>query len=172
MSKTNRLVNRYGRKILESENMQIERTFFQHGCFTTYDHSVHVAIMSVKIARFFPMKFSYKSLVKGALLHDYFLYDWHNIGDTPKGHAYIHPIIAASNAKRDFDINAKEENIIESHMFPLGKVLPKSREAWVVTVADKICAVTEFFSLRLSKRYRRINKMADHETAKSYRHTA
>ena len=57
-------------------------------------------------------------------------------------------------------------------MFPLGKVLPKSREAWVVTIADKICAVTEFFSLRLSKRYRRINKMAERETAKSYRHTA
>ena len=34
----------------------------------------------------------------------------------------------------------KEQNIIESHMFPISNIAPKSKEAWMVSLSDKIVA--------------------------------
>ena len=56
----------------------------------------------------------------------------------------MHPSYAAANAKRDFNINEKEEHIIRSHMWPLTVTkLPKSREAVIVCIADKLTSATE-----------------------------
>ncbi len=44
----------------------------------------------------------------------------------------------------DFSINKIEEDIILKHMFPLNIDIPKYRESWIVTVADKISASIEF----------------------------
>ena len=90
-------------------------------------------------------------MVRGAFLHDYFLYDWHkkkakfrNMKEFFKLHGFMHPSYAAANAKRDFNINEKEEHIIRSHMWPLTVTkLPKSREAVIVCIADKLTSATE-----------------------------
>ena len=37
----------------------------------------------------------------------------------------------------------KEENIIVSHMFPLGEVKPNCKESWMVTLVDKLVALYE-----------------------------
>ena len=56
----------------------------------------------------------------------------------------MHPSYAAANAKRDFGIGEKEENIIRSHMWPLTVTkLPKCREAVIVCIADKLTSATE-----------------------------
>ena len=50
-----------------------------------------------------------------------------------------HPKIASTNAKKHFNLNKKEINIIESHMFPLVvKIKPKYKESYVVAFADKL----------------------------------
>ena len=102
--------------------------------------------MSLTLAAIFRVKVDKVSLVRGALLHDFFLYDWHDKTAMPKAHAYLHPLIAFDNAKKEFRLNAIEKNIIQAHMFPLSIVMPKYKESWIVVMADKICAMNEIVS--------------------------
>ncbi len=146
--KTNNLVlvHKLGKEILDSENMKREKRFIQHANVSTYDHSISVATMSLTLAAIFRVKVDKVSLVRGALLHDFFLYDWHDKTAMPKAHAYLHPLIAFDNAKKEFKLNAIEKNIIQAHMFPLSIVMPKYKESWIVVMADKICAMNEIVS--------------------------
>ena len=57
--------------------MQKEKGYIQHGRFSVYAHSFLVASLCVYIAEKLRLKLDTRSLVRGALLHDYFLYDWH-----------------------------------------------------------------------------------------------
>lgn len=137
--------------INEHERVLRMRTFIQHGKITTYDHCFRVAAMSYRINKMFKLKSDEKALIRGAFLHDYFLYDWHkkkakfkNLKEFFKLHSFMHPSYAAANAKRDFGIGEKEENIIRSHMWPLTVTkLPKCREAVIVCIADKLTSATE-----------------------------
>lgn len=70
-------IYKYGADILASEGMQKEKTFVQHGSITCYDHSLRVAEKSLELAEKCSAYIDERSLVRGALLHDYFLYDWH-----------------------------------------------------------------------------------------------
>lgn len=128
---------------------EIEKNSFQHGNTTVLEHSIKVAEMSLFIALLLHIKFNKRSLIRGALLHDYFLYDWHDKNASPPWHGFKHPGIAVKNAKRDFNINKLEENIIKHHMFPLTPTPPTCREAWIVCIADKICATKETILSRL-----------------------
>ena len=83
------------------------------------------------------------SLVKGALLHDYFLYDWHENDASHRLHGFRHPGTALRNATRDYALNQREKNTIARHMFPLTPIPPQCREAWLVCLADKWCAMEE-----------------------------
>lgn len=146
--KTNNLVlvHELGKEILNSDNMKREKRFIQHANVSTYEHSIGVATMSLTLAAIFRVKVDKVSLVRGALLHDFFLYDWHDKTAMPKAHAYLHPLIAFDNAKKEFKLNAIEKNIIQAHMFPLSIVMPKYKESWIVVMADKICAMNEIVS--------------------------
>ncbi len=137
------------RDITESEKYQQTKKFMQHGNVSVFDHCVSVADMSLKISKKLHIRIDEEMMIKTALLHDYFLYDWHD-KNHPKLHGFRHAKIAAENAKRDFGLNEKEYKIIRSHMFPLGLRLPASREAIVLTLADKYCAAKESFRRRKS----------------------
>ena len=86
-----------------------------------------------------------EALSRGALLHDYFLYDWHVRDPLRKKHAFFHPSAALENARRVFELSEVECDIIRKHMFPLTPVPPRYREGWLVVLADKVCSVYEFF---------------------------
>lgn len=143
------IVAKYGADILASAGMRAEKQFIQHGSVSVYAHSLAVAVCAVQIAlwyvRLFPKsrKIRIRSLVRGALLHDYFLYDWHVPAKWHRLHGFHHAARAYRNARRDFSLNDIEGNMIRSHMFPLGIVLPRYRESWILWTADKICAVRE-----------------------------
>lgn len=118
------------------------RSFVQHGQVSTLDHVVRVATASLKLAHALRLNTDEQEMVRGALLHDYYLYDWHTT--TNRAHALNHPCIAAKNAQRDYKITPKERNIIEAHMWPLPPTrIPKCREAWIVCAADKWCSLEE-----------------------------
>ncbi|MCD8021156.1 MAG: HD domain-containing protein, partial [Clostridiales bacterium] len=72
-----------------------EKTFLHHRKITVYDHSVHVAEVSLAIANSLPFTFDTNSLVRGALLHDYFLYHRNESVKTYVTHGYRHPLVAA-----------------------------------------------------------------------------
>lgn len=131
-------------EIINSPKYQRIKKFRQHGDYSVYDHSVNTCETCFKIAKKFHLKIDSTAMTKAALLHDYFLYDWHD-KDCPKLHFTRHPARAARNAKRDFGLTKKEEKIILSHMFPAGLNFPTSKEAFILTLADKRCAIQEFF---------------------------
>ncbi len=126
---------------------RIERNhdFIQHGSTSLYQHCRNVAMVSLKIASFFNARIDESSLVRGALLHDYYLYDWHDKSARPHLHGYVHPGIALRNAMQDFELNETEQDIIKHHMFPLTPVPPRTKEGWIVTLADKFCSLYETF---------------------------
>ena len=85
-----------------------------------------------------------RSMVRGALLHDYFLYDWRDGEAGHDLHGFKHARRALLNAERDFELSAIAWDVIVKHMFPLNITPPRYRETVFVTVADKVCAVREF----------------------------
>ena len=120
--------------------------FRQHGRHSVYDHCVNVARESLHIADKLGLKVDRKSLVRGALLHDYFLYDWHEPDPKRPNHAFHHARMAWENARRDYALNPTEEDIIRHHMFPVVPVPPRTTEGWIVNAADKACALKETMS--------------------------
>ncbi|MBW3087249.1 HD domain-containing protein [Bifidobacterium sp. 82T24] len=149
------LVHEYGHDVLDHERMRIEKHCYQHGAVTTFEHSVRVACLAVYFAdRLHLWRFvDLRSLVRAALLHDYFLYDWHHDdGGTHRLHGFTHPRRALTNALEDFDLNPVERDSILRHMFPLTPIPPRYVEGYLVTMADKISATRETFSMaRFSK---------------------
>ncbi|HBL81022.1 MAG TPA: phosphohydrolase [Clostridiales bacterium] len=143
------LVEQYGGDILSSDCMQAEKKHIQHGCTSIFEHSYNVACLSLYLAFKFHIDVNKKNLVRGALLHDYFMYDWHTAGRWHNFHGFTHAKCALRNASRDFDLNAIEKNIIVRHMFPLNLIPPKHKEGFIVCIADKISAVAETFSLKI-----------------------
>lgn len=146
-----------GIRILHEEIRNLKHTrftenkeFIQHGTTTLYQHCVSVAYRSVVIASKFNLDIDMRSLVRGALLHDYYLYDWHNKTARVKLHGFHHPRIACENASRDFQLNAIEQDIIRRHMFPLTPMPPRYKEGWVICAADKACSLQETFKLGTS----------------------
>ncbi|MBR6200545.1 MAG: HD domain-containing protein [Spirochaetales bacterium] len=126
-----------------------ERQYYQHGTTTVYEHCIQVADVSCRIARRLHLKVNDKALIRGALLHDYFLYDWHDRQSCPRFHGFSHPYVAFKNANEDFCLNQIESNIIKCHMFPLTPIPPTTKEGWLVCIADKICALRECFAKRV-----------------------
>lgn len=138
------LLNRYGSDIISSPLFLQEQQFIQHGDVSVFVHSLSVALMALYICRRFHIRVNEKSMTRGALLHDYFLYDWHEKAKWHKWHGFHHATTAAVNAERDFHVSDLEADIIRRHMFPLNiRRIPRSREGAIVCLADKICATRE-----------------------------
>lgn len=135
------------KEILAHPKVQQMKQYIQHGSVTCYEHSVMVAVYSYAYAKKLRLKVSIEALVKGALLHDFFLYDWHNHAFTHDGlHGFSHPVTAERNANNTFKLSLKERKIIKCHMWPLTLTrIPTSKEGWLVCAADKYCSLKETF---------------------------
>lgn len=142
------------RDIIKHHEVQRMKKYIQHGTTSTYEHCVSVAKASYKLDRFLHAKSDKKALLKGAMLHDFYLYDWHVKGSCEGLHGYHHADSALTNAKEHFNIGKKEEDIIFSHMWPLNITrIPRRREAWIVCLADKYVSIKEIFDKdRLNKK--------------------
>ena len=133
--------------ILNHEEFLKLKDYFHHNS-SIYHHVHDVAYLAYRISKY--LKLDYRSAARGALLHDFFLYDWrnHDVPDLPreKFHGLEHPKIALANAKKHFAINEIEEDIIKKHMWPLTIVPPKYKESYIVSFADKYLSSKEFVS--------------------------
>ena len=69
--------------------------------------------------------------------------------DRQRRHRRQSPKRAAENSSRHFEISRKEREAILTHMFPLGPV-PTNREGWIISFADKICAVMEVCNVAIA----------------------
>lgn len=127
----------------EKSHFKLTSGFVQHGNTSVMKHCISVACVSLIIAGALHIKVDKRALVRGALLHDYFLYDWHEKRAGHGLHGFRHPYAALRNASRDFNLSSIEENVILRHMFPLTPIPPGCREAWIVCMADKYCSTRE-----------------------------
>ena len=135
--------------ILQSKNFNSTKQYIQHGNMTVNSHSMNVAKYSIAISEKLHIPCKRDELIRGALLHDYFLYDWHHKDyvSPHKLHGFYHPGKALDNASREYSLTPREKDIIKKHMWPLTVVPPMCREAWIVTTADKWCSLMETFHL-------------------------
>ncbi|MHC1747216.1 MAG: HD domain-containing protein [Cellulosilyticaceae bacterium] len=119
------------------------KQYTHHGNTSVYDHSVSVAYHSYKLANQLKIQIHERDLIRGAILHDYFLYDWHKRSEAKRWHGFTHPRLALKNAQKDFDLSEIEKDIIKRHMFPLTPIPPKYVEGVIVCLMDKVCSVNE-----------------------------
>ena len=140
----------YSHQLLKHPQVQQMEAFIQHGSVSCLEHSVAVAELSFWLCRKLGIHADVNSLVRGALLHDFFLYDWHEKDASRSGlHGFTHPRAALHNANKTFLLNKREQDIILKHMWPLTlRSCPKYRESAIVCAADKCCSLWETFFCR------------------------
>ena len=144
-----RLLREHASDILKSENFRSTKNYIQHGTIPVHRHCIDVAEKSIAISKFLRIPCNEREMVRGALLHDYFLYDWHDKSreNYQRLHGFYHPGIALRNASMEYELTLREKDIIKKHMWPLTVVPPLCREAWIVTTADKYCSLLETLKL-------------------------
>lgn len=140
--------------IVKSSNFASADECIQHGNMTVKKHCLNVARYSLLFSKKIPLEINKRDLIRGALLHDYFLYDWHK-KDKKNAHknlhGFYHPGIALNNANREYKLTPRQKDIIKKHMWPLTIVPPMCKEAWIVTAADKYCSLLETLHIHRSR---------------------
>jgi uncharacterized protein len=141
--KNNILFEELAESVRDSEKFAECKQFIQHGAISVYEHSLAVARASFAIAETFKLNDKH-SLVRAALLHDFFLYDWHVPERMWSLHGWTHPVTAADNARRYFSVTDKEWSLIRTHMWPYTLLHPpRYREGWIICLADKAVSIVE-----------------------------
>ncbi len=133
------------RDIATNPNVVALKERVQHNNKSRYYHCLCVSYYTYCICK--KLKLDYISAARGAMLHDFYYYDWRdkNVENQKKFHAFRHPRIALNNASDLFELNNIEKDIILKHMWPLTIKLPSYKESYIVTLVDKYCATYELF---------------------------
>lgn len=115
--------------------------FTQHLNTSRLQHSFNVTYYSYRFSRWLGL--DVRSTVRAALLHDLFLYEWRTEQPLQGSHVDIHPQIALETARSITEVNPLMADIIRAHMWPLGHVKPRSKEAYLVQAMDKLATLME-----------------------------
>jgi uncharacterized protein len=154
--KNRALFEEYGKDILNHELFLKGKEVFAHGAIDLYTHSIEVAERAFSLAEKNEGRrkaLDLRCVVRAALLHDFFLYEWHIPGWRYILHGWAHPRIAAEKAREVFGIGDREYSCIRTHMWPWTLFHPPlCREGWIITLADKLVAVNEIFFHRGKRR--------------------
>jgi uncharacterized protein len=130
--------------ILTSDAFNQMSKFSHHKKTNTLQHSINVAESSLAYVNKYGIKCNKRSLVVGCLLHDLFLYDYHEKGNRITNfHAFTHPKIALRNAELHYELSPLEKEIIKKHMWPITIIPPTKKEVWIIVWQDKVCAIKE-----------------------------
>lgn len=131
----NSIIGKYANhpKVLEMKN-------YTHHGIRRYDHCFRVAYHTYKLTKL--LHLNYASATKAAMLHDFYT-DELLQEKSSIVRFQTHPEIAVQNAKKYFEINEEEEDIILNHMFPITKTRPKHLEGWIVDMIDDGISIYE-----------------------------
>lgn len=112
-----------------------------HHGISRYGHSYRVSKGVYVLTK--ALRFSnYKDATRAALLHDFYFN--YQLEEKSTGKKFIeHPSVAVLNASKYYDLTDIQKNMIESHMFPTCRVLPKYKESICLTLVDKLVALYE-----------------------------
>ena len=119
-----------------------------HKSNNRFNHTLDVARYTYKITK--KLNLDYKSATRAALLHDFFF------KSEIKGPKEIifHPKFALYNASKITNLNDLEKNIILSHMFPIGYIVPKYKESIIVDIIDDLSSFKDLkniFKIKIKK---------------------
>ncbi|MBI9095724.1 MAG: HD domain-containing protein [Sphaerochaeta sp.] len=130
--------------IVTSKEYEILRHLNHHDS-SIADHSVAVAYYSYKVAMVLRFRKRLPELIQGALLHDFFWYDWRSERPRSGGlHGFDHPYEAFENAVQVYGaLTSVESNIILRHMWPLTLIPPRYPESLIVSLVDKVVSLGE-----------------------------
>lgn len=129
--------------IVKHKKVREMRNYNHHSNTNCFKHSMHVSYYNYKLCKL--LNLDEKAGAKAGLLHDMFLYDWHQ-HKPEKGerlHGFEHPVKSLKNAQSYFKLTKKEGDIIAKHMFPLTITPPKYKETFIIILTDKFCSVCE-----------------------------
>lgn len=129
------------------------KSYPHHGVTSCYTHCVRVAYQNYKWSK--RLRLDARAAARGAMLHDLFLYDWHECKEKTGNpvHGLTHPESAYKNARRFFRLGKKERDVIRTHMWPLTLWrIPITREGWLTVVTDKYCGALETCRRRARKK--------------------
>lgn len=141
----------------------VETQQHMHHSLSKHDHLARTARISYKLARL--MRADIRVCVRAAMIHDI---------DSRLGTLTTHGRIAASWAAALGECH-EVCHAIETHMYPFGPK-PRTKEAWVVSLADKAASLTDLTLLvggmmtgRTWHRRRRLKQSDPHFVARQQR---
>ncbi|MBR3661443.1 MAG: phosphohydrolase [Bacilli bacterium] len=135
--------------IINNEKYKSLDLDYHHG-LTRYKHIMHVARGTYILSKL--LKLDYISATRGALLHDFFNEEEY-LDVKGLNKPRIHPFLALNNSLKKYNLNLKEQNIIISHMYPIGLIKPLYLESWVVTIVDKTVATYEYLNYKFKDKF-------------------
>lgn len=116
-----------------------------HRGMSRIDHCIHVSYSCYLFCVHWHLR-CIRDAVRGALLHDFFLYNYAEERALTKHrlHAWFHPRVACNNAMEEFSLTKTEKMVILRHMFPATIVPPTKVASWLVVIFDKVWAIREY----------------------------
>lgn len=141
---------KYGRDILCSDTFKATFEQIHHYKTTLGDHTLGVTAEAVKICfrHGITDDETLGNVVTSCLCHDISLIDRDEKYRNNLQTLIWHP---RHSAEAYMDLTGEEDekvlNAIRSHMFPLKPSLPRHREGWILTLADKISASMDILEI-------------------------
>lgn len=132
--------------IMQNKEFQNMNNIKHHNT-TRMNHSIKVSYYSYKIAKILGL--DYNDVARGGLLHDFYIEEvskCNKIKEKILLFTIGHPNNALENSLKLFELTKKEEDIIQTHMFPVDYKIPKYAESWIVSIVDKVLSFREFFN--------------------------
>ena len=141
--------------IINNEHFLETKKDLHHGT-SKYEHSLRVARLSYKLSKIF--KADSRVTTRAGLLHDFFL---GTRKEKPENSYLRHPVTAAENAKKYFNVSDIEAEAIKTHMFhqvllkklfpfinpkekaSIKEFKPKSKEGWLICASDLLVSIIE-----------------------------
>ena len=127
-------------EFINNEEFQKLKNETYHHTTNKYNHSLAVAKHTYNICK--ALKLDYISATRAAILHDFF-FDKEFDNKNKTNCLLNHYKASIKNANKLTKLSKKEENIISSHMFPIGGSLPRSIESVLVDIIDDAVAIRE-----------------------------
>lgn len=143
------IIEYYGADILKSETFSYAATQTHHKRTDVASHSINTALVCIalfNILRLFHVHVNLAVLVVAALVHDFGIL--HRETKFSSRHECLHEHPQCSVRMLDEmypDMDRRVLGAVESHMYPVVKIRPSSIEGWLLSLADKFAAVTDWF---------------------------
>lgn len=140
------------KKIIYTEPFLELKKYRHHANISTYTHAIRVAYLSYCFAIKHRWKVNYQELIRAALLHDLYFYDWHHKDNGVHLHGLFHPKTAIENAKHFYQVSKRECRHMKHHMFPLTLIPPFTKEGWIICICDKKAAKADYKTIKIVKK--------------------